>query len=82
MRDPVAQVNCCFRKAIEVARRQAANALELRAVMTLMRLTRSQNQRAVHRQILAEVWFHEGFDSADLKAARTLSDGSGARRLR
>ncbi len=63
-----------FLKAIEVARRQSAKSLELRAVMSLCRLRQKQGQIAEARQMLAEVfnWFAEGFDTADLQEAKAL----------
>ena len=64
----------CFWKAIEVARRQQAKSLELRAVMSLVRLWQHQGKQEEARKLLAEVysWFTEGFDTADLKEARAL----------
>jgi predicted ATPase len=64
----------CLRRALEVARRQQAKSLELRAAMSLSRLWQQQGQRAQARQLLAEVydWFTEGFDTADLQEARAL----------
>jgi tetratricopeptide (TPR) repeat protein len=64
----------CFRQAIEVARRQGARSLELRAVMSLSRLWQSQGKGEEARQMLAEIyaWFTEGFDTADLKEAKAL----------
>jgi predicted ATPase len=64
----------CFLKAIEVAQQQEAKSLELRAVMSLCRLWQKQGKREKARQMLAEIcnWFTEGFDTADLKKAKTL----------
>ncbi len=64
----------CFLRAIEIARRQQAKSLELRAVMSLARLWQQQGKREEARQMLAEIygWFTEGFDTADLKEAKTL----------
>jgi predicted ATPase/class 3 adenylate cyclase len=64
----------CFREAIEIARRQNAKSLELRAVMSLSRLWWTRGKKAEARQMLSEIygWFTEGFDTADLKAARML----------
>jgi predicted ATPase len=66
----------CFRDAIEIARRQQAKSLELRAVMSLSRLLERQGRREEACQMLAQVygWFTEGFDTADLKDARALLD--------
>jgi adenylate cyclase len=57
-----------------VARGQGAHALELRAATSLSRLWCRQGKTAEARAVLAECygWFTEGFDTADLRAARTL----------
>ena len=64
----------CFLKAIEVARKQQAKSLELRAVMSLSRLWQQQGKTAEAHQMLAEVygWFTEGFDTKDLQEAKAL----------
>jgi predicted ATPase len=66
----------CFGDAIEVARRQGARSLELRATMSLARLLTKQGRRNEARTMLAAIynWFTEGFDTADLKDAKTLLD--------
>jgi class 3 adenylate cyclase/predicted ATPase len=71
-----AEAEECFWKAIEIARKQQAKSLELRAVMSLSRLWQHQGKRAVAHQMLAEVygWFTEGFDTADLQEAKALLD--------
>jgi predicted ATPase/class 3 adenylate cyclase len=65
-----------FRTAIEVARGQSARWWELRATVSLARLLTSQGKRDEARTMLAEIynWFTEGFDTADLKDAKTLLD--------
>jgi predicted ATPase len=70
------EVEPCFRQAIASARRQRAKSLELRAVMSLSRLYQEQGRQEEARQMLAEIygWFTEGFDTADLKEAKTLLD--------
>jgi predicted ATPase len=64
----------CFLKAIEVARKQQAKSLELRATVSLARLWQSQGKRHEARNMLSEVysWFTEGFDTVDLKEAKAL----------
>ena len=64
----------CFHRALEVARRQQAKALELRAAMSLSRLWQQQGKYDAARQMLAEVygWFSEGFDTLDLREAQAL----------
>ena len=61
-------------QAIEIARRQQAKSLELRAAMSLSRLWQQQGQCERARQLLAEIygWFTEGFDTADLQEAKAL----------
>jgi hypothetical protein len=69
-----AEAEACFHKAIEIACRQSAKSLELRAVMSLSRLRQRQGKKEEARQMLAEIygWFTEGFDTADLKEAKAL----------
>jgi predicted ATPase len=64
----------CFQRALDVARRQQAKSLELRAAMSLSRLWQGQGKRDESRQLLAPIygWFTEGFDTADLKEAKAL----------
>jgi adenylate cyclase len=66
----------CFRTAVEVASRGARRSLELRAVTSLSRLLQTQGKREDARHMLAEIYarFTEGFDTADLRAARMLLD--------
>jgi predicted ATPase len=70
------EVEECFWKAIDIARRQSAKSLELRAVMSLARLWQQQGKKEEARKMLQEIygWFTEGFDTADLKEARALLD--------
>ena len=64
----------CFRSALEIARRQSAKSFELRAAISLSRLLANQDRRDEARTMLAEIygWFTEGFDTPDLKDAKTL----------
>jgi predicted ATPase len=64
----------CFHLAIEIAKQQQAKSLELRAVMSLARLWQKLDKTADAHRMLEGVygWFTEGFDTTDLKAARTL----------
>jgi class 3 adenylate cyclase/predicted ATPase len=68
------EADTCFRQALEIARRQQAKSWELRAAMSLSRLWQQQGKRAEARQLLADIygWFTEGFDTADLQAAKAL----------
>jgi predicted ATPase/class 3 adenylate cyclase len=72
--NPQVEAEECFLKAIDVAQRQSAKSLELRAAMSLSRLWQQQGKNAEARQMLAEIygWFTEGFDTADLKDAKEL----------
>jgi adenylate cyclase len=69
----VAEAAACFHRALTIARHQQARALELRAALSLSRLWQQQGKPTEARQVLADVygWFTEGFDTADLRAART-----------
>jgi len=66
----------CFLQALSIARQQEAKSLELRATMSLSRLWRQQGKKAEAGKLLAEIysWFTEGFDTVDLREARTLLD--------
>jgi predicted ATPase len=69
-----AEAEGCFRTAIELARGQQAKSLELRAVVSLGRLWRDEGKRTQAWQLLAEVhdWFTEGFETPDLRDAKSL----------
>jgi predicted ATPase len=69
-----AEAEACFRKAIEIARKQQAKSLELRATMSLAHLWQHQGKKVEARQLLAEIydWFTEGFDTKDLQEAKAL----------
>jgi tetratricopeptide (TPR) repeat protein len=68
------EAEASFLRAIEVARRQGARSLELRATMSLCLLRRDQGRAQEARQLLADIygWFTEGFDSPDLRRANAL----------
>ena len=63
----------CFRKALEVARRQDARSFELRAAVSLARL-HGEARRSEAGADLGRVhgWFTEGFDAPDLVEAAVL----------
>jgi len=69
-----AEAEECFPRAIEVARKQQAKSLGLRAVMSLSRLWQQQGKHKQARRTLTEIynWFTEGFDTADLREAKAL----------
>jgi predicted ATPase len=78
----------CFLKAIAIAQKQQAKSLELRALMSLVRLRQQQaaqhasrnTQHEAHNRLteahslLSEIynWFTEGFDTKDLQEAKAL----------
>jgi hypothetical protein len=63
-------------RALDVARREEAKLLALRAAVSLSRLWQRQDKRDEARALLAPVygWFTEGFDTADLQEAKALLD--------
>jgi class 3 adenylate cyclase/predicted ATPase len=63
-----------FRRAVEIARQQRAQAWELRAATSLSRLLGLQDRRDEARDALADVYgrFTEGFETANLLEARAL----------
>ena len=77
--DNHAEAQACFHRALNLARHQQARSLELRAAMSLAQLWQQQDKYAAAYQLLTEVygWFTEGFDTADMREARTLLDTLG-----
>src|SRR5215468_808624 len=71
------EAEACFRRALDVARRQQARSLELRAAMSLSRLWRQQGESEAAREVVAKIykWFTQGFDTADIQAAKVLLEG-------
>jgi predicted ATPase len=63
-------------QALDIARRQQATSLELRAAMSLSRLWQKQDEPTATCQLLAPSydWFTEGFDTADMQDAKALLD--------
>jgi predicted ATPase len=74
--DNQVEAEACFDQALSLARHQAGKSWELRVATSLARLWQQQGKPAQARQLLAAVyeWFTEGFDTADLQAARALLD--------
>jgi predicted ATPase len=72
----VSEAEAAIEKGIAVARRQNAKSWELRGAMSLARLRRHQGRQQEAVALLAPIytWFTEGFDTADLKEAKTLLD--------
>jgi predicted ATPase len=71
-----AEAEVCFHQALDIARRQQAKSLELRAAMSRSRLWQRQGKDAEARALLAPIygWFTEGFNTADLREAKALLD--------
>jgi predicted ATPase len=69
-----------FRRAIRTAQLQLSKAWELRATTSLARLCLEQGRHDEARQMLTDTYgqFTEGFDTPDLKAAKSLLDELGA----
>jgi len=68
------QAEASFRKAAAIAHGQGARSFELRAASSLARLLARQGRGEEAHALLAPIygWFTEGFDTADLKAAKLL----------
>jgi len=71
-RDPQAELKPASSKAIEIAQRQQAKSLELRAGMSLSRLWQYQGKTKEAHDLLSAIygWFTEGFDTKDLQEAK------------
>jgi predicted ATPase len=69
-----AKPEACFARALAVAREQQAKSWELRAATSMARLWRGQGKRQQAHDLLGAVygWFTEGFNTLDLKEAKTL----------
>jgi tetratricopeptide (TPR) repeat protein len=70
------QAERCFRRAMQSAQSRGERSLELRATVSLARLLAGQRRRAEASSVLGELYaaFTEGFETADLRAARSLLD--------
>ena len=73
---PPENAEAYFNRALAVARQQQTKSWELRAATSMAWLWRDQGKRDEARDLLAPVygWFTEGFDTLDLKEAKTLLD--------
>ena len=72
--NPQEEAEACFRQAVEIARRQGAKLLELRAATSWARLWHRQGKQHKARDTLSDIygWFTEGFDTRDLQEAKAL----------
>lgn len=73
------KAEACFCQSLDIARRQEAKSWELRAATSLAKLWQRQGKCQEAYALLAPVygWFTEGFDTADLKDAKSLLDELG-----
>ncbi len=74
--DADARAEECFSRALDVAGRQQARSLELRAAMSLGRLWLKQQKSQEASRLLKDLygWFSEGLETTDLQAAKGLLD--------
>jgi tetratricopeptide (TPR) repeat protein len=71
-----AEAEECFKRAIDIAHKQEARSLELRAAIPLAGLWNSMRKKRDAHRMLSNIYasFSEGFDTPDLKKARELLD--------
>lgn len=71
---PASEINARFKAAIELAQARAQRSFELRAAISLARWLDGQQRRDEARSALADIYgsFTEGYDTADLKTAKSL----------
>jgi class 3 adenylate cyclase/predicted ATPase len=69
-----AEAELCFERALSIARAQGTRSFELRASICMAQLWNGQGRQRQADALLAPLynWFSEGFDTADLKQAKTL----------
>jgi predicted ATPase len=76
----LAEAEASVREALEIANRQGALSLELRAAMSLCRILQARHETKEGADVLAPVLsrLQEGLDTADLREARELLDKVGS----
>ena len=79
-RDP-AEIEACFRRALDVARMQDAKMWELRSAVSLARLWRAQGLRAQVCELLMPLlgYFSEGHGTHDLQDAQADLESCGGK---
>jgi tetratricopeptide (TPR) repeat protein len=67
------EAEAALQKALQIARGQNAKSLELRSAISLSKVWQHQGRPEEACRLLSDTysWFSEGFDTADLKRART-----------
>ena len=70
------EAEVAFRNALDIARAQGAKSFELRAATNLARFLDENKRRAEARDMLEPVYnyFTEGFNTSDLKEAKSMLD--------
>jgi predicted ATPase len=65
-----------YQQAYDLAQRQSAHSLQLRAAASLASVSCGEGKRAEARELLAPIygWFTEGFETPDLKETKALLD--------
>jgi len=66
----------CFRKAVDIAHKQNNKSIELRSIMSLGNLLHKQKKDKEAFKTLSKSynWFTEGFDTSDLRKAKSMLD--------
>ena len=77
--DAAPAAEALLQESLAWTRRQGALSLELRCATDLARLWQQQGRVGPARDLLTPIYarFTEGFDTADLRAAKTLLDAFG-----
>jgi predicted ATPase/DNA-binding winged helix-turn-helix (wHTH) protein len=75
-REMPAEAESCFKQALAIAQQQQAKSWELKTATSLSRFYENQGRIKEARQTLTNIyqWFTEGFDTTDLREARTVMD--------
>ena len=70
------EIGDCFKKSMQLAKKQQAKSFELRTAMSIARWWSARGKSAQALELLSDVydWFTEGFETRDLKEARLLMD--------
>jgi len=73
------EVERCYERSAEIARRQSAKFWELRTAVSRAHFWRDRGKRVAAHDMLIDVYgrFTEGFDTQDLKEAKALLDELG-----